>query len=76
MESDIASVLVSRERIATRIGELGEEIAADLAALGPEADVILVIGCPLDNLLNFGNPPLFPEEATLICVNGSSEGAG
>ena len=42
------------------------------AALG-EADVILVIGCPLDNLLNFGNPPLFPESATLICVNGSSE---
>ena len=38
-----------------------------------EADVILVIGCPLDNLLNFGNPPLFPEEATLICVNGSTE---
>ena len=38
-----------------------------------EADVILVIGCPLDNLLNFGNPPLFPEAATLICVNGSTE---
>ena len=38
-----------------------------------EADVILVIGCPLDNLLNFGNPPLFPEDATLVCVNGSTE---
>jgi len=38
-----------------------------------EADVILVIGCPLDNLLNFGNPPLIPENATLICVNGSSQ---
>ena len=38
-----------------------------------EADVILVIGCTLDNLLNFGNPPLFPEDATLICVNGSTE---
>ena len=38
-----------------------------------ETDVILVIGCPLDNLLNFGNPPLFPEDATLVCVNGSTE---
>ena len=32
-----------------------------------------MIGCPLDNLLNFGNPPLSPEDATLICVNGSME---
>ena len=38
-----------------------------------EADVIIVIGCPLDNLLNFGNPPLFPEAAKLICINGSVE---
>ena len=37
-----------------------------------QADVILVVGCRLDNLLNFGNPPLFPECATLICVNGSA----
>ena len=38
-----------------------------------EVDVILVIGCPLDNRLNLGNPPLSPEDATLICVNGSME---
>ncbi len=38
-----------------------------------EADVVLMIGGRLDNQMNFGNPPLFPETATLVCVNGSHE---
>ncbi|NYT38732.1 thiamine pyrophosphate-binding protein [Allopusillimonas soli] len=36
-----------------------------------DADLILSIGCRLDNMLNFGNPPLVPKTAELICVNGS-----
>ncbi len=36
-----------------------------------EADTIVVIGCRLDNMLNFGNPPLFPQSATLVSINGS-----
>ena len=38
-----------------------------------EADVVVMIGGRLDNQMNFGNPPFFPKETTLICVNGSSE---
>lgn len=37
------------------------------------ADVVIMIGGRLDNQMNFGNPPLFPEQTTLICVNGSHE---
>jgi acetolactate synthase-1/2/3 large subunit len=37
-------------------------------ALG-EADLILVIGAPLDFRLNFGQPPVFAEEARLVYVD-------
>ena len=36
------------------------------------SDLIVVIGCRLDNLLNFGNPPLFPTNVTIVAVNGSA----
>ena len=38
-----------------------------------EADLILMIGGRLDNQMNFGNPPFFPAEQTLVCINGSHE---
>ncbi len=38
-----------------------------------ETDVVVMIGGRLDNQMNFGNPPFFLKETTLICVNGSSE---
>jgi len=38
-----------------------------------EADVVIMIGGRLDNQMNFGNPPFFPEAQQLICVNGSHE---
>ncbi len=38
------------------------------AALG-EADLILVIGVPLDFRLNFGRPPVFNEEAKIVYVD-------
>lgn len=38
-----------------------------------EADVIVALGCVLDNTLEFGNPPVFPRNTPLICVNGSDE---
>ena len=38
-----------------------------------EADVVVMIGGRLDNQMNFGNPPFFPKETVLICVNGSAE---
>ena len=37
------------------------------------ADVIVLLGGRLDNQMNFGNPPLFPSSAQLVCVNGSPE---
>ena len=37
-------------------------------ALG-EADLILVIGVPLDFRLNWGQPPVFPEDARLIFID-------
>ncbi|MEP0940463.1 MAG: thiamine pyrophosphate-binding protein [Rhizobiaceae bacterium] len=36
-------------------------------------DVCIMVGGRLDNQMNFGNPPLFPESCTLVCVNGSHE---
>ncbi len=36
-------------------------------------DVAVMIGGRLDNQMNFGNPPLFPDSTTLICINGSFE---
>ena len=38
-----------------------------------EADVVVMVGCRLDNQMNFGNPPFIPAGTTLICVNGSHE---
>jgi len=38
-----------------------------------ESDVVIMVGARLDNQMNFGNPPLFPESTRLICVNGSHE---
>ena len=37
------------------------------------SDCIIMVGCRLDNQMNFGNPPLIPAESKLICVNGSDE---
>ncbi len=36
-------------------------------------DVCIMVGGRLDNQMNFGNPPLFPQTCTLVCVNGSHE---
>jgi acetolactate synthase-1/2/3 large subunit len=38
-----------------------------------ESDVAIMVGARLDNQMNFGNPPLFPETTQLVCVNGSHE---
>ncbi len=38
-----------------------------------EADVVIMVGCRLDNQMNFGNPPFIQPETKLICVNGSHE---
>ena len=38
-----------------------------------ESDLVLMVGGRLDNQMNFGNPPLFPESTKLVCVNGSHE---
>ncbi|WP_282610896.1 thiamine pyrophosphate-binding protein [Pelagibius sp. Alg239-R121] len=38
-----------------------------------ESDVAIMVGGRLDNQMNFGNPPLFPETTQLVCVNGSHE---
>ena len=38
-----------------------------------ESDLILMLGGRLDNQMNFGNAPFFPETTTLVCVNGSHE---
>jgi acetolactate synthase-1/2/3 large subunit len=38
-----------------------------------ESDLVLMIGARLDNQMNFGNPPFFPESTQLVCINGSHE---
>jgi len=38
-----------------------------------ESDLVLMIGARLDNQMNFGNPPLFPNSTKLVCINGSHE---
>ncbi|MEM7299919.1 MAG: thiamine pyrophosphate-dependent enzyme [Pseudomonadota bacterium] len=38
-----------------------------------EADVVLMVGGRLDNQMNFGNPPFFRTDTTLVCINGSHE---
>ncbi|GIS89609.1 MAG: hypothetical protein CM1200mP18_23190 [Gammaproteobacteria bacterium] len=38
-----------------------------------DSDLTFVIGGRLDNQMNFGNPPFFPEKPKLICINGSPE---
>ena len=63
---------------------LGEESEAymglaDLHQYAPskfalqKADVALMVGGRLDNQMNFGNPPFFPEALPLVCINGSPE---
>ena len=42
VSGDIDRILVSREQIAERIHQLGEEIARDLDELGPSAEIVLV----------------------------------
>ncbi len=37
------------------------------------ADMAVLIGGRLDNQMNFGNPPFFPESTRLVCVSGSHE---
>ena len=37
------------------------------------SDLVLTLGCRLDNMLNFGNPPLIPAQSNLICVNASPD---
>ena len=32
-----------------------------------------MVGARLDNQMNFGNPPLFPETTDVVCINGSHE---
>jgi acetolactate synthase-1/2/3 large subunit len=36
-------------------------------------DVVVIVGGRLDNQMNFGNAPLFPDTLQLVCVNGSFE---
>jgi len=36
------------------------------------ADLAVVVGCRFDNMLNFGNPPLFPRALTIVALNGSA----
>ena len=38
-----------------------------------ESDLVLMVGGRLDNQMNFGNPPLFPQTTELVCINGSHE---
>ena len=38
-----------------------------------ESDLVMMLGGRLDNQMNFGNPPLFPKNSRLICINGSPE---
>ena len=40
------------------------------------ADLIVTFGCRLDNMLNFGSPPLLPARALLACVDASADDAG
>lgn len=42
VRSDIDRILISREKIARRIGELGEEISRDLARLDQDDEILLV----------------------------------
>jgi acetolactate synthase I/II/III large subunit len=38
-----------------------------------QCDVAIMVGTRLDNQMNFGNAPLFPDTLQLVCVNGSHE---
>lgn len=42
VRSDIDTILISRDRIAARIAELGQELRDDLAGLGDDEEVMLV----------------------------------
>lgn len=38
-----------------------------------EADLVVTLGCRLDNMLNFGSPPFISERARLVCINTAPE---
>ena len=38
-----------------------------------QSDVVIMLGCRLDNQMNFGNPPLFTKNTKLVCINGSHQ---
>ena len=38
-----------------------------------DSDLVIMVGGRLDNQMNFGNPPFFPDKTVLACVNGSHE---
>ena len=38
-----------------------------------QTDVVIMVGARLDNQMNFGNAPFFPDTLKLICVNASHE---
>ncbi len=42
MQSDIERILISRERIAARIADLGDEIRRDFASLSDDDEIVLV----------------------------------
>ena len=42
MQADIGNVLITRARIADRVRELGQQIAADLAGVGEDEEIVLV----------------------------------
>ncbi len=52
---------------------------ADVHQYGPakfalqECDMAILVGSRLDNQMNFGNAPLFPNDTEVVCVNGSHE---
>ena len=63
---------------------LGEEVnsymgLADIHQYPPSefalnnSDLVLMVGARLDNQMNFGNPPFFPKNTKLVCINGSHE---
>ncbi|MEM7375989.1 MAG: thiamine pyrophosphate-binding protein [Pseudomonadota bacterium] len=38
-----------------------------------QSDCVVMVGCRLDNQMQFGNAPFIPDSAHLVCVNGSDE---
>lgn len=38
-----------------------------------QSDLIIIVGCRIDNMLNFGNPPFFPKNADVVAISASPE---